>query len=86
MVKIDMVFYEIGKMAGTEWFYIENGPTSTEMVKDTFDQLYLNCVSHIIEQDGKYWVFVDMGRSCSLLAKECIIPGWKIYRNTPWQQ
>jgi len=71
---------------GTAWFYIESGPTSTEMVREAFDMEFLNCVTQIVEEEGSYWVFVDMGRSCLLLEKaieklqkdELIIHGWKI--------
>ena len=52
---------------GTYWFYIEHGPTCTKEVKEAFDNIFLNCVSQIVEHDSSYWVFVDMGRQCWLL-------------------
>lgn len=60
---------------GTAWFYIESA-SSTEEVREVFDAIFLNSVSQIVEKDGSYWIFVDMGRSCSLLEK---------YRDIPWQ-
>ena len=53
---------------GTSWFYIERGPKTTEDVQEAFDHVFLNCVSKIMEHGPSYWVFVDMGRQCSLLA------------------
>jgi len=52
---------------GTAWFYIEQGPTSIEQVREVFDNAFLNSVSQIVNTGPSYWVFVDMGRQCWLL-------------------
>ena len=73
------------------WFYIESGPTNTEMVKDAFDHIFLNSVSQIVEQEGSYWIFVDMGRTCRLLGEVIheietsglTINGWNVKLDIP---
>lgn len=77
---------------GTSWFYIERGPKTTEEVQEAFDYVFLNSVSKIVEDDTSYWVFVDMGRQCSLLcmADEQIkkdgfflVNGWNVTYGVP---
>ena len=77
---------------GTSWFYMERGPKTTEDVKDAFDHVFLNCVSKIVEHGPSYWVFVDMGRQCSLLAMAdekikkygfFIVNGWSVTYGVP---
>lgn len=52
---------------GTCWFYVEQGPKTTEEVREAFDNAFLNCVSQIVEHEGSFWVLVDMGRQCMML-------------------
>lgn len=80
---------------GTSWFYVENGPTSTKEVREAFDDVFLNCVTLIVEHESSYWIFVDMGRQCRLLeladqqikGDGFIVNGWNVKYNVPiWQQ
>jgi hypothetical protein len=77
---------------GMSWFYIEHGPKTTEDVKEAFDHVFLNCVAKIVEHGPSYWVFVDMGRQCNLLAmadeqikkdKFFIVNGWNVTYGVP---
>jgi len=76
---------------GTSWFYIERGPKTTEEVREAFDDVFLNCVSTVVEHRPSYWVFVDMGRQCSLLAiadeqikkDGFIVNGWVVTYDVP---
>ena len=76
---------------GTSWFYIKSGPYDTEEVREAFDYAFLNCVTHIVEKEGSFWVFVDMGRQCQLLTladekiKEggFIVNGWSVTYGMP---
>ena len=76
---------------GTSWFYIKSGPTDTEEVRDAFEYAFRNCVSQIVEKEGSFWVFVDMGRQCRLLALAdekikgdgFIVNGWSVTYGMP---
>ena len=71
---------------GTSWFYIKNGPNDTEEVREAFDYAFRNCVSQIVEKEGSFWIFVDMGRQCRLLSLAdekikgdgFIVNGWNV--------
>ncbi len=56
------------------WYYVV-GPTSVEEVRDAFDKVFLNGVS-IVEEQGIFWVFVDMGMKVDL--KEEFKNGWNV--------
>ena len=70
---------------GTSRFYME-GHTTTEEVREAFDKVFRNCVSMIEEQGSSYWIYVDMGRQCSLLEEAdkkingegFTVNGWKV--------
>jgi len=76
---------------GTSWFYVNSGPKSTEEVREAFDHAFLNCVSQIVEEEGSFWIFVDMGRQCMLLSladerikgNGFIVNGWNVTYNVP---
>jgi hypothetical protein len=76
---------------GTSWFYIKSGPNDTEEVREAFDYAFRNCVSQIVEKEGSFWVFVDMGRQCMLLsladekikANSFIVNGWSVTYGIP---
>lgn len=70
---------------GTSRFYVE-GPISTEEVREAFDNVFLNCVTLIVQEVTTYWVYVDMGRQCLLLEEAdkkingegFMVNGWKV--------
>ncbi len=70
---------------GTSRFYVE-GPTSMEEVREAFDNVFLNCVTLIVQEGITYWVYVEMGRQCLLLeeadkkinGKGFMVNGWKV--------
>jgi hypothetical protein len=70
---------------GTSRFYVE-GPLTSEEVRNAFDDVFLNCVTLIVQERNTYWVYVDMGRQCLLLeeadqkikGKGFIVNGWKV--------
>lgn len=76
---------------GTSWFYVESGPTSTEEVREEFDHAFRNCVSQIVEDEGSFWIFVDMGRQCMLLSlanerikgNGFVVNGWNVTYGVP---
>lgn len=91
--KLKQIIPVVGKNGlrdGTSWFCVESGPTSTQEVREAFDDAFLNCVSQIVEDGSSYWVFVDMGRQCSLLEiadQQIKRDGWNVKYNVPiWQQ
>ena len=76
---------------GTSWFYIKNGPQDTEEVREAFEYAFRNCVTQIVEREGSFWVFVDMGRQCRLLSLAdekikgdgFIVNGWSVTYGIP---
>ena len=76
---------------GTSWFYIESGPSDTNEVREAFDYAFRDCVTLIVEKEGSFWVFVDMGRQCMLLSladekikkDEFIVNGWNVTYGIP---
>ena len=70
---------------------MESGPNSTEEVREAFDHAFLNCVSQIVEQEGSFWIFVDMGRQCMLLSfadekikgDGFVVNGWNVTYDVP---
>jgi hypothetical protein len=60
-------------------------------VREAFDYAFRNCVSQIVEKEGSFWVFVDMGRQCMLLSLadekikegDFIVNGWNVTYGMP---
>lgn len=70
---------------GTSRFYLE-GPSTTEEVREAFDNVFLNSVTLIVQERNTFWVYVDMGRQCWMLEEAdkkikgegFTVNGWKV--------